>query len=275
MTINKILCPTDFGNAANNAVEYAAQFAKKVGATLTLMHVEPATVLLVADMNRSLTTPTLELKSRQLEDQCAEINKTFKIVCNYDLDQTSLENAVLLKTSGEHAYDLIVAGTNGMDNFFQFYFGTNSYYVAKDAACPTLIIPEGCEYKDITDIAFASVYHEGEELLLQQLKDFIGIFNPHLYVLHISRNESPVGEEIYRSFCNLIEETLDNNGQIEFKRVVNEDEVEGINSFTDKTKIDLLAMSADHHGFLYRLFHKDIIKNITSVSNQPVLIFHK
>ncbi len=278
MTVKKILCPTDFSAAANNAVEYAACLAKKTGAKLTLMHVDPVPFLLLEDMNNSVMIAyekSREENLNQIKDQCLEVNKTFGITCDYNLDSINLEQAVALKTENGKLCYLIVIGTNGIDNLSQFYFGTNSYLVANKVECPTLIVPEGCEYKEIANVVFASDYNAEDELFLQQLKDFMENYNPHLYVLHISRKDSPVSEEIYHSFCNLTNEALEYNEQIEFKRTVNEDVEDGINNFIHGTQVDLLAMSINHHGFLYRLFHRDIIRNITSVSNLPVLLFHK
>lgn len=277
----KILCPTDFSSAATNGIEYAAKLAQKMNATLTLFNVQP---LYISEGVSLFSGGELEsmheakASEKMLIDIVSDVKKTFGIICSYEVIPSFSSFEKIIEDES-WKYNLIVVGTNGADNLYQFYFGTHSFRLAKKTKCPVLIVPEDCAYEDITTMVFASGYIKGDELLLQQLKQFIGQMAAtsalKLQVLHVSEKDTPVSQEVYRSFCNLTEEALGIDQGIEFKRILNEREAEAIENYMNTIPSGLLAVCMEEHGFLYRIFHKNLVKRLTAFANYPVLVFHK
>ena len=276
--MKRILCPTDFSPAANNAAEYAAKLAQKTNAELALIHVL-SLPLVYDDVTTigvlKLYEEKIKEEKNQLQTLCAALKEEFKINCSCEDDVYTIGGALENKTAGHQSTDLVVMGTNGADTLYQFYYGSTSYRTTKNLDCPVLIIPMDYAYKDISQVVFASGYRPGDELLLQQLKQFLADFSPQLCVLHVSEKDTLVSNEIYHTFCNLTEEFLGYNHHLEFKRIVNEDESQAIEKFMLGSDADLLSVCAEHHGFLYRLFHKNLIKKLTAIADFPILIFHK
>lgn len=276
MLLKKILCPTDFSKSANNGVEYAAKLAKKAGAELTLIH-----IISLPPIYQDVTTIGMlnmcnEKKKeveQELKNYCIEIINTWHISCNYSIEYATIENNESKLTS--NTYNLIICGSNGADTISQFYFGSNSYRISKDASTPTLIIPEVCSYKEINHLVFATGYNPGDPVLIQELKIFMQDFNPSLTVLHVSEKETPVSQEVFHAFTHQLDEEFDYHQKINFQRIVNEDEAAAIENFMHESKADVLAVCMEEHGFLYRIFHTNLIKKITSYADYPVLVFHK
>lgn len=276
MSIKKILCPTDFSKASNNGVEYAAKLAIKTGAELTLLHVLSLPSIYEDATTFGLLTSYDEKRKeakQELKDYCKVITSTFSIPCMYDIEYAGIENGTT--NSKAETFDLIICGTNGADNISQFYFGSNSYRIAKNTGTPALIVPEACFYNEISHIVFSSGYNKGDQVLIQQLKEFIKDFKPEMTVLHVSEKETPVSQEVFHSFAHLLDEAFDYHQKINFHRIVNENEAESIENFMHTSKADVLAVCMEEHGFLYRMFHTNLIKKITSSADYPVLIFHK
>ncbi len=273
----KILCPIDFSEASQNAVEYAAKLAQRIGATIRFVNIQKLSIEKGVNMfslaERESTKEKIE-NEQTLEAYCNAVTSEFKVACAHEviISMRSFEK-IIDEESGK--YNLIVTGTNGIDNLSQFYFGTHSYRVAKNAICPVLIVPESCAFRSIIKIVFTSDYNKGERLLLGQLKQFLQTFNPALEVLHVSEKDSLISKEVYKSFCRMTEETLNYGKQINFTRVISENEADSIESFMTKTDADLLTVYFEEHGFLYRMFHESLIKKLTSYANFPVLILHK
>jgi nucleotide-binding universal stress UspA family protein len=212
--------------------------------------------------------------AKMLDDICLDVNKMFNVSCGHEIIPTV--NSFEKKIADEAGdYNLTVIGTNGADDAYQFYFGSHSFRVARNSQSPVLIVPEGYAFKEITNVVFASDYNKGDELLLEQLKDFMGIFKPQLHVLHISRKDTEVGKELYRSFCNLTEEALHYDGQVDYKRIIAEDAAGAIETYMHKNNGDLLATCFQPHGIVYRMFHENLIKKLSSYADFPMLIFHK
>ena len=278
MSIKKILCPTDFSKAANNAVEYASKLASKTGAQITLTH-----VMSLPEIYDNFSTPglliNLDIKRNEVEEKLKnyanQVSTEFHVPCLYEIGLVNVESTGKEIADESETYDLIVCGTNGADNIFQFYFGSNSYRISKNAATPTLIVPEVCSYKEINQLVFASGYNKGDHILIKQLKEFMKDFNPALTVLHVSEKQTPVSQEVFHAFTHLLDEAFNYSHKINFHRIVNEDEASSIEHYMHTSKADVLAVCMEEHGFLYRMFHTNLIKKITSYSDYPVLVFHK
>lgn len=278
MSIKKILCPTDFSKASHNALEYAAKFALKTSSSLTLVH-----VMSLPEIYDNFTTLGLledySMKQNEVENKLkkytAQIIADFNIPCFYKIDFTKSDSLESSRETGVKQYDLIICGTNGVDTMTQFYFGSTSYNIAKKTEIPALVVPEGCEYKEISSLVFASGYKQGDQLLINQLKSFTQDFSPEFTILHISEKDSAVSQEVYHAFCHLVDEAFDFSQKLNFQRIINEEEAMSIENFMHTSKADVLAVCMEEHGFLYRMFHKSIIKKLTSYADFPILIFHK
>ena len=278
MSIKKILCPTDFSKASNNAVEYAVKMAIKTNAEITLTH-----VLSLSEIYDNFTTFGMlndyavkrNEAEEKLKDYSNQVLAEFHIPCDYSIGSVYNESFPNEKTTDAKPYDLIISGTNGADNMNQFYFGSNSYRISKNADIPTLIVPVDCTFRDLNQLVFASGYLKGDTLMIEQLKNFMHDFNPSLTVLHVSEKDTAVSQEVYHSFRHLAEETFDFNQKINFQRIVDKDEAAAIEKFMHESTADVLAVCMEEHSFLYRLFHKSLIKKLASYADFPVLVFHK
>ena len=275
--IKKILCPTDFSSASTNAIEYAARLAQHQTATLTLLHVQPLYmsegVSLFSGAERESLTQAREA-TKQLEDLCQNINRTFKVSCSHAIVPSvmgTLEQAIADESA---RYDLTVIGTNGADHIGQLYFGTHSFRVARKETGPVLIIPENCPYRDIINMAFISDWQGSQALELEQLKAFTDAFKPQLRIAHYAADDTAENREHYISFCNRVESALNYSEKITFERIIMDDEAEAMNHFAAKTHADLVAVYLKKHGFIYRIFHEDVVKRVTAFVTFPVLVFH-
>lgn len=138
----KILCPVDFSDVACNGLEYAARIAEKIGGAITLCHVQPSvwpeTVFLGDEVYES--DQAIQFRLGQM---CKETSDTFHVHCDYlNARTTDTVEGSIASISG--AYDLIIMGTNGTEDFFEFIFGSHSFNVSRLAQCPVMVIPEGC-----------------------------------------------------------------------------------------------------------------------------------
>ncbi|MBK8846215.1 MAG: universal stress protein [Bacteroidetes bacterium] len=278
MPIKKILCPTDFSNAANNAVEYAAYLAKKTGAQITLTHVLSLPVIYddfnSPEMLTAFDANRIEVE-QILKNQAANVRNEFEVACDYDLMLSNAEDADSDIAQSSEVFDLIVCGTNGADNIFQFYFGSHSYRISRNAAAATLIVPEVCTFKGISNMVFLSGYKAGDQIQIGQLQEFVSAFNANLTAMHVSEKDTPGNQELYHTFAHLLDEAFDFRMKINFHRMVNEDTAQATEHYMHESHADVLAVYMEKHGFLYRLFHTDLIKNITSYADYPVLVFHR
>ena len=274
--IKKILCPTDFSAASMNATEFAAKLAQQTGSILTLLNVQKIHIsdgVSLFAMAERESVREAKISSDSLKEMCDDINKSFKISCNHEVipSISAFENVVAEESD---KYNLIVVGTNGSDSMYQFYFGSHSFRIAKKTVCPVLVVPETCNYKGISNIVFASDYKPGEDFSLHQLTGIAEAFGSNIRILHVNQKDNEESKNDFDSFCNIIKMEFKENEKITFVRIINEKIIDAIKDEIKKSDVDLIVVNMKEHGYLYRVFHKDLIENLTSVAETPVLIYH-
>lgn len=272
--MKKILCPTDFSDAAQNAIAYAAKLAQVMEARLVLLNVisvfDLAPQELIGDGEMGVQSI-----SESLEAQSLEVSRAFNISCYAEIQPSSIS---LAKTIADKAagYDLIVMGTNGGDDIYQFLTGSNAYKASVKSSVPVLLIPEGCYFSEIKTVVYAFDYLSSRKLPLEQLKPWIKSFKCELSILQVM--EEAYSEEFEEELKELqfISKTLYADGiKLTFDTIRSYEIAESIHSYVLRTQPDVLALCAVQRNLLERFFHNSLIKNISSVSTYPVFIFHK
>jgi nucleotide-binding universal stress UspA family protein len=141
----KILCPCDFSLAALQGAEFAALVANRINADITLFYVQPSVW-----PEAIFLEPEVEDSMEYIESRLSIISEnliaTYAINCQYEMVRTtdSIDNSIGLHSS---QFDLIVMGTNGTDDIFDYLFGTHSFHVSRLAQCPVLLVPENQKMK--------------------------------------------------------------------------------------------------------------------------------
>ena len=267
--MKKILCPTDFSNAAQNGIAYAAKLAKVINGELTLFHVQSLKELASEDPTKSLKAIT-----RQLELESEEVNKTFHVPCE-SIVQSTIRNlsSVIQEVSSE--YDLIVMGSNGPDDIYQFLTGTNAYNAAVKAKVPVVIVPENYVYSEIQKIVYAFDYLKERKLPHKELISFATALKSEITVLQIMEEAQSKGaDEDLRELQLIAQNLFSDDVGLKFETLRSSEIPQSINSYVSKNQPDMLALCSVHMNVFQRLFHKSVIKNLTATSDIPLLVFH-
>lgn len=211
--------------------------------------------------------------SEILQDWCEEIKEEYAIPCGYFVGTSieSLEKTLAHYTDGKN-FDLMIAGTNGIDNMHQFFFGTNSYRIIKEVECPVMIIPEGYSFKKVDNIVFATDYSLSDAKLA---KGLIRTFDSKITFLHLSKKESETSKEVFRAFKDLFEDEADLNYRFHFERLVYSDKLDGLVEKMIEKEADMVIMSTHHRNWFEDLFHKSFTRKVLDGIQIPALVFHQ
>ena len=264
-----ILCPTDFSEAAQNGIAYAAKLAKVINAELTLLHVHSSIEFIQPDSGKDLASVT-----QQLESQSDEINRTFHVPCN-SIVETTLKTVSSVIEDLSEQYDLIVMGSNGPDNIYQFLAGTNAYNAAIKAKVPVLIVPETYVYSEIRSIVYAFDYLKERRLPHEELIKFASALKAEITILQVMEEaESKGADEDLREMQLIIRNLYSGDVPLKLESLRSSDIALSVNRYVSHVRPDVLALCSVHLNFVARLFHKSIIKNIAATSDFPVFVFH-
>ena len=142
--ISKILCPTDFSEHAQNAIDFAAELAKPFGATIELLHVFQLPIYVGWEGGPTSIAATdrhiVELREHvqgQLQKQVDALKAKGVKATSQDID--GVPHLQIAKSSEEA--DLVVMGTHGRTGLPRLLLGSVAERVVRLAHCPVITVP--------------------------------------------------------------------------------------------------------------------------------------
>jgi nucleotide-binding universal stress UspA family protein len=126
--LERILCPTNFSEAAVTALRHATAIAERFDAVLT--------VLKIRETDKDANIP------EDQEKLCAWITDTIKVHCDVNpivLNGNAAEQ--IISYAKQNKDDLIVLGANHQTFLEATFFGRTTELVTRHAPCPVLITP--------------------------------------------------------------------------------------------------------------------------------------
>ena len=196
--LKKILYPTDFGESAEEALQYAAMFASQYDAELTMMHV----VSLFSDGSATAEKQISEMEqyaekfADQLHQQADEIiDRTIEDESYRHLKMKKLivrgfsPSQGIIRAAEEEDIDLIVTGTYGRGGVSHLLFGSTAEHVVRMANCPVLTVrhhaPHIFDFQRIRSILFPTDFSECSMKALPYALSFAESYSASLHVLHV------------------------------------------------------------------------------------------
>jgi len=263
-----ILVPTDFSEAANNAADYAANFAKEINAKVLLFHVYhmPTTI---AEVPIMIITPAELLKENEalLNKEVKRLTKKGGVEIKH-LAKMGFAIDEILKE--EKNADFIVMGMKGANKLSDALMGSITTEMLRKANIPILVIPEKAHYKKPEKIVFACDYNPKTDAhALDALKMVAKTIGSKIDVLNIKHEKSlvQVEEAVERTH---IKNELNGIEHVHYFYEKN-DLAEGINEFVKVHHADLVALIPHRYNLMERLFHKSISKKMVFHSHVPML----
>jgi len=138
--MKKILCPCDFSVSAIHGIEFASEVCKRVNASMTLCHIQPS-VWPEAIFLEPIVEESMESTEEKMYVIANNIKEQFNVNTKI-LNPRSTDTVEKAIGNLSEEYDAIILGTNGVDDAFQFLFGSTAFNIAKTSSCPVLLVPE-------------------------------------------------------------------------------------------------------------------------------------
>lgn len=271
-----ILIPTDFSENSENALDYAIELAKITIAKIFLLHVYQP---IVVPSEVPIIIPTEELEENSKKElhkigkrihQEHGSNLTVEYVtrCGFPAEEINL-------FSEKKKVDLIVMGVEKTDSLTEKMIGNITSAVIKKAKCPVLSIDKHVKFKKIKKIALACDYEEtNNNVILGPLTEFSKFFDAHIYVLNVTQEMETITTVKKAAQGVKLNHSLEKLNH-SFHYTMNEDVIDGINSFVDKMEIDMVVMIPRIHSALHNLFHEPNSKRMAFHTRVPLLALHE
>lgn len=272
-----IIVPTDFSPVATNAMNFAADMAVNINASLMLLHVyqvpvsmtDVPVVLVSADELKKSSEEKLE----ELKEGLTHITSgKIKIYTEARMGDVSDE----VEDVCEHIQPFaVVMGTKGTSGVERILFGSTTLTAIRHLTWPVIVVPPGKEFgKGIKKIGFACDFDKVvESTPVQFIKQMVKEFGAELHVLNVdyeSKHFKPETPEQSLMLHTLLEDLNPN-----YHFINHMDIEDGINEFADTNNIDLLITIPKKHKLLDSLFKQSSTKQLVTQSHVPVMCVHE
>jgi nucleotide-binding universal stress UspA family protein len=272
-----ILAPTDFSETSINAIDYAVEIAKSGQAKLVLFN---SYRLPVVTSETALLIPSIEELEQNSRENLARIKKDIHgkhgnglaiecvSSCGFAVEEIN-------RYARENNIGLIVVGMQGAGYMTERFFGSTTTSLMQVAGCPVLSIDKQVRFKNPKKIVLASDYLDtGDKDVLSPLRDFVKLFNSHVYVLNvITPSEArPEVEETVNDYISF-EDSL-KGMEHTFHYIKDKDVVKGINDFVIERKMDMIVMIPRKHSVFETLFNEPVTRKMAFHSSLPLLTLH-
>lgn len=277
--MKRILVPTDFSDNARSAFLYAVELADRLDATVTVAHCYHPTANQVNDFYISHDSELQELSLKRLNQFVEKsFSETMEEVIVADMVEQKLilgfatDQLVEISKSGE--YDMIVMGATGATGILEKVFGKVSQYVAKQAACPVLLIPAGVKYREVKDIMYASEYESADGELLLQLSDFSNSLEANVHLVHVY-NQDETGPEGLGHF--LLEKAFQLKAPsltFTIESITSDSVAHGLGEYARTKNMDWMVIVKPQRKFWQKLIHTSQTDEIIMNPEIPLMVMH-
>ena len=138
--IRRILCPIDFSDASHNAVRYAHEFAKGMGAHLVLLNVvEPRPMAVDMSLSYVPLEEDLEKAAREDLEEIIRSEREKGVEVQAEV-QIGTPSEIILDRAEELDVNLVILGSHGKTGLSRLLMGSVAESVVRKAKCPVLIV---------------------------------------------------------------------------------------------------------------------------------------
>lgn len=269
-----ILCPTDFSECSLNAIEYAAKIGEKMAATLILYHVpdkEDYQKLFPGNMLEDNLQSARRKLDRLVETVLDESLDKGLSDCKGVLREGKTISSILNFAENEQA-DLIIMGTEGINEVKKNYIGTKSSKVVLKASCDVFIVPKKVFFKAPRKLVYATDYLEEDKLAIQKVIELAKCYDAEVDVVHVSNRIKSIDKAQHLLMVEELTPFI-HYEKVNFVLKSYRDEPGlGLENYLITAKGDVLFTLSRKKSWFEQLFTKNLSKKMSYFINKPLFV---
>lgn len=274
--MQKILIPTDFSNNAFKAVTYAAEIAKKSGATIFLLHVIEPTINWATMHSDSSNKKVVEERSDKLNLSLESIAGVYPQIKVKPYLAGGPVISSIIEYAEKEKMDMIVMGTKGASGFKKIFMGSVAAGVISKTKIPVLTVPVSYEMEEPDAIVFATNQFEKNKTLLNRIVAISKLFSSAIHVVVFKDNDGNedsdfiYNEEQLNHYLQFLKETFPD---VKFKGELLEgkDFEITLDWYSNKNEVDIISMVTYPKSFFERVLQKSVTRKMAFHSTIPIL----
>jgi nucleotide-binding universal stress UspA family protein len=280
--MKKILVPVDFSKSAMNAVDVAADIARKGGAQLILLHVIEEIVGTSFNIEGEVGKPGGNWEDKIFTAKLIEKAKKSmaKLLEDPKLEGVRVKPELRIGTPyhGMHSIimdqkvDLVVMGTAGHSDIEEMIIGSNTEKVVRTSHCPVLTVHSKAPNKDFKNIVYATAMNKEEEVFSRIIRTTQKMYDSTIHMVRINTPGNFQRDAVVKKYMADFAKKLQlKNFTINVFNDISEEE--GIVYFAESISADMIAMATHGRTGFAHVLAGSIAEDVVSHAKRPVLTF--
>lgn len=286
--MKRILFPTDFSEAANNALKIAVNLAKKVNAELFILHslnsvqqyvdisLSSAGDITMPGMQPDVVMAAIDQEKKRVDVKMKELVKKVSsegVTVHSEIVHPALEYEIN-DVAAKNKIDFIIMGTHGASGLRETFIGSIAQKIVRVSKVPVLTVNDNCDKFIIDKVVCCSDFTEGQiNEQLPRVKAFAEIFEAELDLVYI--NTPTYFEETKTVLARMKDVSEEYHLSPSSINIYNAFDIdEGVIDFAEQQKANVIAIITHGYRGVKKLFSDNITESVVNHSQVPVLTLH-
>ena len=270
-----ILCPIDFSECALNALEYAAKIGEKYKAKLIVFHVlnrQDYQNLFPLDLDGIFQKEFVEKKLKSLQEAVLKesLPKGLKS-CEVVIFEGSIVQTTISYSQKINA-NLIVVGTEGINEFRKQVFGSRSCKMVLQTDRDILVVPRKAFFKRPRKLVYASDYVDEDKSAIKKVVAFAKFFDSEIDIVHISSRSRLIDKALHKTMVEEIKPAISYKFVNYVLKAFRDDVAFGIENYLQLAKGDILVTVSKKKDFFDQLFTKNLSRKMSYFITKPLWV---
>lgn len=273
-----ILCPTDFSECSLNAIEYAAKLGEKYQARLIIFHVPDKDDYLKLFTKAKEESGFVSFAQTKLDNLVKEVRKESLqkglASCEGIIQEGKVVDKVI-EFADANQVDLIVMGTEGVNDFKKNYIGTKSSRVVESANQDVFIIPRKVFFKPPRKLVFATDYLEEDKLAVQKIVELASFFDSEIDIVHVGSKNKAIDKALHQTMVSELQPFVQYEKVNYILKSYRDEPGLGLESYLITAKGDALITLSKKKSWFEQIFSQNLSKKMSYFINKPLLVIKK
>ncbi len=270
-----ILCPIDFSECALNALEYAAKIGEKYKAKLIVFHVlnrQDYQNLFPLDLDGIFQKEFVEKKLKSLQEAVLKesLPKGLKS-CEVVIFEGSIVQNTISYSQKINA-NLIVVGTEGINEFRKQVFGSRSCKMVLQTDRDILVVPRKAFFKRPRKLVYASDYVDEDKSAIKKVVAFAKFFDSEIDIVHTSSRSRLIDKALHKTMVEEIKPAISYKFVNYVLKAFRDDVALGIENYLQLAKGDILVTVSKKKDFFDQLFTKNLSRKMSYFITKPLWV---
>ena len=270
-----ILCPIDFSDCALNSLEYASKIGEKHQAKLIIFHVlnkQDYQKLAPMDLNGTYQEEFVKNKLASLQAAVAQESLSKGLLsCEVMISEGPIVQKTIEFSQKINA-NLIVVGTEGMNDFKEQVFGSRSSRLVLQSDRDILVVPRKVFFKRPRKLVYASDYVEEDKLAIQKVVEFASFFSSEIDIVHVSSRNRIIDKTLHKSMLEELQPFVKYEVVNYVLKSFRDDIALGLENYLQLAKGDMLVTLSKKKDFFDQLFSKNLSRKMSYFITKPLWV---